>query len=139
MALLPPSSSTLRAKRAATRGATSRPMRVLPVALTRATRGSSTRASPASRAPITTWLRCAGASLKFFATRSNSAWQARAVSGVFSDGFHTTGLPQTSASAAFHDQTATGKLKALITPTTPSGCQVSRIWWPGRSEAMVRP
>ena len=42
---------------------------------------------------------------------------ASAVSGVFSDGFHTTGSPQTSARAAFHDQTATGKLKAEITPT----------------------
>ncbi|MNP11357.1 hypothetical protein D3C76_1035400 [compost metagenome] len=139
IALLPPSSRMLRAKRAAIFGATSRPMRVLPVALTSATRGSSTRASPASRPPIITWLRCGGASLKFFSTRSNSAWQASAVSGVFSDGFQITGLPQTSASVAFQAQTATGKLNALITPTTPSGCQVSRMWWPGRSEAMVRP
>ncbi|MNE67915.1 hypothetical protein D3C80_1635500 [compost metagenome] len=114
-------------------------MRVLPVALTKATRGSSTSASPAERSPITTWLRCAGASPKRCSARSNSAWQASAVSGVFSEGFHTTGLPQTSASAVFHDHTATGKLNALITPTTPSGCQVSRMWWPGRSEAMVRP
>lgn len=59
--------------------------------------------------------------------------------GVFSEGFQTTELPQTSASAVFHDHTATGKLNALITPTTPSGCQVSRMWWPGRSDAMVRP
>ncbi len=29
--------------------------------------------------------------------------------------------------------------KAEITPTTPSGCQVSIIRWPGRSVAMVRP
>ena len=42
---------------------------------------------------------------------------ASAVSGVFSDGFQTTESPQTSASAAFHDQTATGKLKAEMTPT----------------------
>ncbi len=139
MALLPPSSRMLRPKRAATRGPTSRPMRVLPVALTRATRGSSTRASPAARSPISTWLRQAGASPNCARALSNSAWQASAVSGVFSDGFHTTGLPHTRASAVFHDHTATGKLKALMTPTTPSGCQVSRMWWPGRSEAMVRP
>ena len=50
---------------------------------------------------------------------------ASAVSGVFSDGFHTTRSPQTSASAKFHAHTATGKLNAVITPTTPSGCQVS--------------
>ena len=47
--------------------------------------------------------------------------------------------PHTSASAVFHDQTATGKLKAEITPTTPAGCQVSIIRWPGRSDAMVSP
>ena len=39
------------------------------------------------------------------------------MSGVFSDGFQTTESPQTSASAAFHDHTATGKLNALMTPT----------------------
>jgi hypothetical protein len=48
------------------------------------------------------------------------------VRGVFSDGFQTMLLPQTSASAAFHDQTATGKLNAEMMPVTPSGCQVSR-------------
>ena len=64
---------------------------------------------------------------------------ASAVSGVFSEGFHTTGLPQTKASAAFHDQTATGKLKAVMTPHTPIGCQVSIMRWPGRSVETVRP
>jgi hypothetical protein len=64
---------------------------------------------------------------------------ASAVSGVFSEGFQTTASPQTSASAAFQLQTATGKLKAEITPTTPSGCQVSIIRWLGRSVAIVRP
>ena len=38
------------------------------------------------------------------------------MSSVFSDGFQTTLSPQTSASAPFHDQTATGKLKAEMTP-----------------------
>ncbi len=47
--------------------------------------------------------------------------------------------PQTSATAVFHDHTATGKLKALITPTTPIGCHVSIRRWPGRSDGMVRP
>ncbi len=56
-----------------------------------------------------------------------------------SDGFQMTGSPQTSATAVFHDQTAAGKLKAEITPTTPIGCQVSINRWPGRSEGMVRP
>ncbi len=68
-----------------------------------------------------------------------TAMQASAVSGVFSDGFQTTELPVTRARVVFHDQTATGKLKAVITPTTPIGCQVSIIRWPARSVAMVLP
>ena len=64
---------------------------------------------------------------------------ASAVSGVRSEGFQITGSPQTSASAAFQLQTATGKLKALITATGPSGCHVSVRRWPGRSEAIERP
>ena len=62
-----------------------------------------------------------------------------AVSGVFSDGFHTMVLPHTAAIQKFHDHTATGKLKAVMQPTTPRGCHVSIMRWPGRSEAMVRP
>ena len=64
---------------------------------------------------------------------------ASAESGVFSDGFQITGSPQTSARAAFQDQTATGKLKAEMIAHGPSGCQVSVMRWPGRSEAMARP
>ncbi len=73
------------------------------------------------------------------AARSISAWQASAVNGVSSDGFHTTVSPHTSATAVFHAHTATGKLNAVITPTTPSGCHVSISRCPGRSEAIVRP
>ena len=39
-----------------------------------------------------------------------------AVSGVLSDGFQSTQSPQTAAMSAFQDHTATGKLKAEITP-----------------------
>ena len=60
-------------------------------------------------------------------------------SGVCSDGFQITGSPQTAAIAAFQDQTAIGKLKAVITPIGPSGCHCSNIRWPGRSDAMVSP
>ena len=73
------------------------------------------------------------------AARSMSAWHATAVKGVSSEGFHTTVSPQTSAMAVFHAHTATGKLNAVMTPTTPSGCHVSISRWPGRSEAMVLP
>jgi hypothetical protein len=57
--------------------------------------------------------------------RWRSSCAASADKVDFSEGFQTTLLPQTSASAVFQDQTATGKLKAEMTPTTPSGCHVS--------------
>ena len=50
-------------------------------------------------------------------------------SGVFSDGFHRQLSPQASASIEFQAQTAIGKLKAVMIPTVPSGCQFSRIAW----------
>ena len=83
-------------------------------------------------------LRRVGAEALRAPARRSSSSRARE-SGVFSDGFQITGSPQTSASAAFHAQTATGKLKAEMTAQGPSGCQVSIIRWPGRSEAIVRP
>ena len=92
-----------------------------------------------SRPPISTSDSPSGTPPKRCAARRTIACVASAVSGVFSDGFHTTGSPHTKASAAFHDQTATGKLKAEMTPQTPSGCQVSIIRWSARSVAMVRP
>ena len=54
-----------------------------------------------------------------------------AVSGTSEDGFQSTQSPHTAAISAFHDHTATGKLKALITPTIPSGCHCSYMRWPG--------
>jgi hypothetical protein len=125
MALFPPSSSSDRAKRDARRGPTAAPIAVLPVALTSGSRGSSTSASPASLPPITTWARSALAPSTPSPARLSSPSHASAVSGDFSEGFHTAGSPQTSAIAAFHDHTATGKLKAVMTPIGPSGCQSS--------------
>jgi hypothetical protein len=139
IALLPPNSRSVRARRCAARAATARPIPVLPVALMRATRASPTSASPVSRPPIATCDSPFGASPKRAAARSRIAWHASAVSEVFSDGFQTRVSPQASASEAFHAQTATGKLNALMTPTTPSGCQVSIIRCPGRSDAIVSP
>ena len=50
---------------------------------------------------------------------------ARAVRGVFDEGFQITESPQTAAIMAFQDQTATGKLKAVMTPIRPRGCHCS--------------
>ena len=72
-----------------------------------------------------------GASPNRSSARRISAITASAASGVFSLGFQMTGSPHTSASAAFHAHTATGKLNALITSTGPNGCHCSIIRWFG--------
>ena len=140
IALLPPSSRIGRPKREATLGPTIEPIRVDPVAETIGTRFEEVSASPMAGPPMTSWARPSGASgPKRSMARSRIFIVASAESGVFSDGFQITGSPQTSASAAFQDQTATGKLKAEMIAHGPSGCQVSVMRWPGRSEAMARP
>ncbi len=136
--LLPPSSRISRPKRAATTGATARPIRVDPVADTIATSSWAASAAPTSLPPSNTWLRSGGAPTSL-AARPRRASHATAVSGVLSDGFHSTGSPETRASAAFHDHTATGKLNAEITAHGPIGCHVSISRWPGRSLAIVSP
>ena len=65
--------------------------------------------------------------------------EAIADSGVFGDGFQSVMSPQMAAMKLFQAHTATGKLKAEITPTMPIGCHCSYMRWPGRSECMVRP
>ena len=61
------------------------------------------------------------------------------MSGVWCDGFQIIESPQTAATIAFQAQTATGKLKAVMMPTGPSGCHCSYIRCCGRSECMARP
>ena len=108
----------------ATRSPTARPTLVEPVKLISGMRRSSTKALarsvPASLnrknrsgkpAPLS-------ASLQIFIV-------AIAVSGVRGDGFQMQMSPQTVARKAFQAQTATGKLKALMMPTRPSGCHWS--------------
>ncbi len=127
MALLPPSSRMHLPKRAATFGPTTRPMRVEPVAETIATSRFATMASPTSDLPISTCDSACGAPSKRLSARSKIFCVANADNGVFSDGFHITGSPQTIASAAFQHHGATGKLNAVTMPHTPAGCHVSRI------------
>ena len=114
-------------------------MRVEPVAETIGTSRLDTSASPVSGPPITTWRSPSGASPKRASAFLKISSVASAESGVFSEGFQITGSPQMSASAAFQAHGATGKLNAVTTPHTPIGCHVSRIAWPGRSEAIVSP
>ena len=84
-------------------------------------------------------LQMAGSNPKSRSTFSAIFVQAMAVRGALEDGFHRMGSPQTRAMAVFQLQTATGKLKAVMTPTTPRGCHCScrRCW--RRSLGMVRP
>ena len=133
MALLPPSSSSERPSRAATAGDGS--------AHARGAGGAHHRnaaifasASPRSRRQCTTW-RDLPARRRIASPRARTeACVASAVSGVFSLGFHNTESPHTSASAAFQLHTATGKLKAEMTPparwdaTAPS-CDGRGVRW----------
>ena len=45
--------------------------------------------------------------------------------------YHRVQLPQTSPIAWFHPNTATGKLNAVMIPTSPRGFHVSSSTWPG--------
>ena len=142
-ALFPPSSRMALAKRAASLGATARPMAVDPVAETRGIMGESTSCWPTLASPMRRVARPCGMVpnlvSNFFAARLKMACVASAVRGVFSLGFQTTASPQTRARAAFQLQTATGKLKADMTPTTPRECQVSIMRCLARSDGTVRP
>ena len=124
IALLPPSSSRLLPSRSATRTPICRPTWVEPVNDTSATRRSSTNL-PASSVPASMKIwKMAGSEWRS-RTRLQMCCTASEHSAVFGEGFHTVALPVMAARNAFQDHTATGKLKAEITPTTPSGCHCS--------------
>ena len=137
-ALLPPSSSRDLPRRAATVAATCLPMRVDPVADTRATRWSSATHFPTWVPPLITEEMPSGSSFSA-KTSASSFWQARLQRGTFSLGFQTQTSPHTRARAVFQLQTATGKLKADMMPTMPSGWYCSYMRCSGRSECMVSP
>src|SRR5690606_2115149 len=137
IALFPPNSKIVFPKRSATVLATWRPILVEPVNDTKEIRESLLIKSPVAF-PVTKQLTPSG-TLFFSKTLVMMFWQATAHKGVFELGFQTHTSPQTQASAAFHDQTATGKLKALIIPTIPSGWYCSYIRCIGLSECIVKP
>ena len=138
IALLPEHSSRQRPNRSATTCAICLPTADDPVNDTRETRGSAASRAAASRPESISSVKIGG-KLSSAMIRLHSCWTAIAASGVFGEGFQTVALPHTAESSAFHAQTATGKLNAVITPTTPSGCHCSYIRCPGRSECMVLP
>ena len=99
-------------------------MRTEPVAEMSGSRRSATIASPTPLLPPRMRLKIGGAPLAR-STRSAILVTARAVSGAWCDGFQIIESPQMAATAAFQAQTATGKLKAVMMPTGPSGCHCS--------------
>ena len=115
-------------------------MRTEPVADTSGRSRDAANAWPTSGpSPITRFTTPRGTSGISASTLCTMPWHAIAESGVFSEGFQTTGSPQTKAIIAFHDQTATGKLNAVMTPTGPSGCHSSARRCRGRSLTIERP
>src|SRR5215218_1146287 len=138
MALLPPNSSKDLPNLAPTAAPTALPILVDPVADTNGIRLSLAIRSPNSLSPITKPDTPSGTPF-CLNTEATIFWQAMPHNGVFSDGFQIHTSPHTQASIAFQLHTATGKLKAEITPTIPNGCHCSYILCPGRSLCMVNP
>lgn len=138
IALLPPSSSSERPMRRATRSPTWRPTFVEPVKLIIATRLSSTMRS-ASALSVSLNRKNRSGKPPALSASLQMRIEAIADSGVLPEGFQIEMSPQTAATNEFHAHTATGKLNAEMIPTMPSGCHCSYMRWPGRSECMVRP
>src|SRR5690242_15317747 len=126
MALLPPSSSSAFPNRALTVVATAFPIRTEPVADNNAVLSSAESICPTLKSPLTIQLTPSGTPF-FMNTSEIMFWHAMLHNGVFSDGFQMQTSPHTHASMAFQDQTATGKLNAVITPTIPNGWYCSYI------------
>ena len=99
--------------------ATCRPIAVEPVKRDqRHARGRRPGARRRSAPPPMTRLKIAGAAVRPRAPRLQMLLHGDgAMSGVSGEGFQSTQSPHTAAIMAFQAQTATGKLKAVMTPT----------------------
>ncbi|CAO0830576.1 hypothetical protein SMICM17S_01417 [Streptomyces microflavus] len=135
-ALLPLSSRMVRLKNPAAVAAMWRPTRSEPLnEITRGT-GCSMNASPISALSVIRTLSSpAGspASSKIFAISPPPT------TGALWWGFTTTALPSASAGATDFMVTRKGKLKALITPTTPTGSRYRRFSRPSETAGSRRP
>ena len=139
IALLPPSSRMALPNRSPTIFPTLFPTLVEPVAEISGILLSAKKSSPIYLELPATRLMIPSGRLFLSSTFAIMLCTATAQSMVFEDGFHSTTSPQIKASIAFQDQTATGKLKADITPTIPNGCHCSNMRWSSRSEWVVMP
>ena len=119
--MFPPSSKILRPSREATLAETLRPMFVEPVAEISGIRVSLTKVSAISSfVPMTRLNTPSGIS---FSRSTLLIMCCNAIEhiGVLGLGFQIETFPQIAAIIAFHDQTATGKLNAVMIPTIPRG------------------
>ena len=64
---------------------------------------------------------------------------ASAVAGVYSAGFQTTALPQSSAGTRYQEGTATGKFPAVTIVATPTGTRNVKSCLSGISLGTVWP
>ena len=107
---------------------------VEPTKLIAATSGLSSSASTLSLSPLTTLKTPAGRP-----TSLNSSAIQIAADGSFSLGFSTTVLPAAIASGKNHSGTIAGKLKGLMTPTTPTGCLIEYTSTPVDTDSLYSP
>lgn len=91
---------------------------------------SSTILAPISTSPWTT-VNTLGLILFFYKTLAITFAVAIVVKEDCGEPFQVTTFPQIKAIAAFHPNTAFGKLNAVITPTIPNGFQIYIIKWSG--------
>lgn len=138
VALLPPNSSKTLPNLSSTFLLTILPTLLDPVNDNKGILESLLIDSPISAPPCKT-VRIFGFILFFFKT--SPIILAVAIVTKDEDGapFQLTVSPQIQAIAAFHAKTALGKLKAVITPTVPSGFHVYIIKCSGRSELKTVP
>ncbi len=68
-----------------------------------------------------------------------SCANASAIAGVYSAGFHTTVLPQSSAGTIYQEGTATGKFPAVMIELGPTGVRNVKSCLSGSSLGTVMP
>merc|ERR1719154_836390 len=134
IALLPPSSRMVLPKRFWTSTPTVRPTSVLPVKDSSGMRGSAPMAAPPQHRDAT-----APGMLLRSRTEETTLVAATDTRGVEGAPFQMVTSPQIMEMAEFQPNTAMGKLKAEMMPTTPRGLYISMRTCPGRSEGKTLP
>jgi hypothetical protein len=132
---LPPSSSDTFLTVPAHCSMRSLPTSVDPVKLSLRTPGLAVSSRPTSPdGPVTTFKTPFG-----MPARSASTANASAERGVDEAGRITTGQPAASAGAHFRVIIAAGKFHGVIDATTPMGCLMTTMRWPGSGSSMTSP